>query len=88
MSRAALAVVVSFFLELYKGRGGNSLNFRNNMIRFLEFNNLTELLSVEHRECMRPVSYLHSRRIFISVECDNLHSIALQFDCKLFAELT
>ena len=78
--------IVTFPFEFDQNWRGYGLDLRNNVIRSLLLDDLAQALAVEHRQDIRPVRYLHRRRIGITVQGHHLDSVTLQFDGDLLAQ--
>ena len=76
---------VALFLESHQRIGSNSLYLGNNVIGAFLLNHFAQFLTVEHRQHVAAMSYLHGRSIGIFIQRNHLYTIALQLDCNLFS---
>ena len=74
-------------LEFHQLRGGDGLDFGDDMVGTFGLHDLAEFLGVEHGEYMAAVSHLHGRSAGILVACHDLNAHALQFNCYFFTKL-
>ena len=69
--------MIALLLQLHQGGGGNGLYFGHNVIRLLLFDDGPQCCSIQHRNNIRAMGYLHGRCIRIFIQRDDLYAITL-----------
>ena len=80
--------MIAFIFQLHKRIRCDSLDFRDDDIRFLLLDDLAQGSSVKHRDDMEGIGYLHGRCAFIFVHCNHLYTITLQFNSDFLSQLS
>ena len=80
--------VVTFLLQLHQLGRGDSLHLGDDDVRFLLFDDCTQLRAVQHGQHIAAVCHLHRRGMLIPVKSDDLNAITLQFYCDLFSQFS
>ena len=77
----------TFILQLDQGRGGNGLDFRNDIVRLLQLDHRAQGCAIEHIDHVAAMRHLHGRRVRVTVNGNHLDTKALQFDHHFLAQL-